>query len=507
MWPVVGGLLLLGLLTLWDSGVLKVKSKDGVIVVENVPENAVVEADGHNVSVGPVKGEPVRIEAPPGKHNVLVKRGRVVLLGQSVTLESGGSITLSVRKIAVKDAFLVLENVPAKAAVELDGQNVAVAAGSWQTLKIAAEPGWRAVVVRQGDDVRLAEGVTLKSGEEVTLRVARREPPVAQAPERLATVAPPAHVPSHDPGAQRETQALARTAPAPSQRPGAQWTSPSTGMTLVHIEGGEFLMGSPDDDKNAIDNEKPQHRVRLGPFLLGVTEVTQAQYKAAMGSTPSWYSPTGRGRTKIRANEATDRAPVENVSWYDAIQFCNTLSRKDRLEPYYTVQSSENVRLKNFRGVWHRYVDTILNVRVNNIKGAGYRLPTEAEWEYSCRAGTATKYSFGDDLSELGKYAWHSGNSGAMPHPVGLKRSNAFGLYDMHGNVWEWCWDGLDANNHPTSPVFDSRGPVGAVNRVFRGGCCVVGSPSCRSVYRGWDVFSRRGGALGFRVARSQSAR
>ena len=158
------------------------------------------------------------------------------------------------------------------------------------------------------------------------------------------------------------------------------------------------------------------HEVTISkPFYMGATEVTQAQYQAVMGTNPSWY----KGATN----------PVDGVSWNDATQFCKKLSEKT-----------------------HQIV----------------RLPTDAEWEYACRAGAQTAYSFGDDPSALGDYAWTYGNSGWKTHPVGQKKPNAWGLYDMHGNVWEWCadWFGED----PKGAVTDPSGPATGTLRVQRGG-------------------------------------
>ncbi len=260
----------------------------------------------------------------------------------------------------------------------------------------------------------------------------------------------------------------------------------SIGMTLKLIPAGEFLMGSPDSDTDAENDEKPPHKVRISPFYLGVTEVTQEQYRAVMGKNPSCFSSTGGGK-EIVGGRSTDRLPAELVSWIDAIEFCNASSKKDRLKAYYNI--------------------TGVDVRVADVTGSGYRLPTEAEWEYACRAGKTTKYSFGDDPSELGEYAWHSGNSGGMTHPVGQKRPNTLGLYDMHGNVWEWCWDGYDGAYYGRSPVDDPPGASGALDRVGRGGSWDYEPRYCRSADRSWSVPARRVVNLGFRLAQGLAQR
>ena len=183
-------------------------------------------------------------------------------------------------------------------------------------------------------------------------------------------------------------------------------------------------MGSPDSDKVAQDDEKPQHRVRITrPFYLGATEVTQGQYRAVTGQSPSYF-------------KGSDDLPVEQVSWNDAIAFCDKLSELEK----------------------------------GSLGGARYRLPTEAEWEYACRGGSTTRYSFGDDAARLGEFAWYNGNSDGKTHPVGQKRPNAWGLYDMHGNVWEWCQDGYEKDYYGHSPDADPLGPSQASARVIRGG-------------------------------------
>ena len=164
-------------------------------------------------------------------------------------------------------------------------------------------------------------------------------------------------------------------------------------LEMVLIPAGEFLMGSPDSDDGAELNEKPQHRVQITkPFYLGKYPVTQEQWQAVMGDNPSHFK--------------DPKNPVECVSWNDCQQFVGKL-----------------------------------NKRSSDQTGA-FKLPTEAQWEYACRAGSTTRYCFGDDEGGLGDYAWHLNNSGGRTHPVGEKKPNAWGLYDMHGNVleqWRTC--------------------------------------------------------------------
>ncbi|MEO2015380.1 MAG: SUMF1/EgtB/PvdO family nonheme iron enzyme, partial [Fuerstiella sp.] len=254
----------------------------------------------------------------------------------------------------------------------------------------------------------------------------------------------------------------------------------SIGMTFNLIPAGEFMMGSPRDENGRINNES-QHDVRITrTFYLQTTEVTQEQYQQAMGTNPSYF--------KGKQN------PVEQVSWDAAIVFCRKLSE----------------------------------LPAEKSAGYVYRLPTEAEWEYACRAGTTTQYSFGDNDAQLGDYAWFGNNSGdkqidalkiwetvqdidnyserilgnnCRSHPVGEKKPNPWGLYDMHGNLSEWCQD-LGAE-YPSGSVTDPTGAASGSDRVFRGGSWFNSADYCQSADRGGFSPSYRIGSLGFRVVRS----
>jgi formylglycine-generating enzyme required for sulfatase activity len=221
-------------------------------------------------------------------------------------------------------------------------------------------------------------------------------------------------------------------------------------LALTRIPAGKFMMGSPDSEKGHFDGEGPQHEVTLSkPFYMGVTEVTQAQYEAVMDTNPSNF----RGETN----------PVETVSWDDATEFCKKLSEKTR---------------------------------------QAVRLPTEAEWEYACRAGTATAFSFGDADSALGDYAWYSANSGNTTHPVGQKKPNAWGLYDMNGNVWEWCadWYGYGYGDYTNGAVRNPQGAGSGGLRVLRGGSWRNGAGSSRAAFRFFCTPDFRHYFYGFRV-------
>ncbi len=294
-------------------------------------------------------------------------------------------------------------------------------------------------------------------------------------------------------------------------------TSRSTGMKLKLIPAGEFDMGSPDSDKDAIDPEKPRHQVRITrPFYLGLTEVTVGQFRQVAESTGYRTEAERNGVGGWGWNEAkktfeqdpkytwrnpgfpqSDDHPVTNVSWNDAIAFCDALSKLDELTPYDRFGAGQR------------------------SGGDGYRLPTEAEWEYACRAGTTTRYQSGDDpetVATVGNIAdatarskypdWWWSNAARDGYvytaPVGRFRANAFGLFDMHGNVWEWCWDGYKADYYKESPVDDPLGPSSASQRVRRGGSWVIEPGYARSAFRRDHMYNCFYD-LGFRLARVRS--
>ena len=231
-----------------------------------------------------------------------------------------------------------------------------------------------------------------------------------------------------------------------------QKISHGIGMVFVRIPAGVFTMGAPAWDVTAPYHETPAHRVRISqPFDLGVYPVTQAQWAAVLGMHP-------------RAGLGDPTRPVEQVSWHD--------------------------------------VQTFLQRLMTTETGVLYRLPTEAEWEYACRAGSTTAYSFGDDPDQLGAHAWYTANAKGVAHPVGQLRPNAWGLYDMHGNVGEWVHDWYDDAYYARSPACDPRGPDAGEARVHRGGSWHASAGLCGSPSRNrWHPREHVRG-LGFRVLR-----
>jgi len=232
-------------------------------------------------------------------------------------------------------------------------------------------------------------------------------------------------------------------------------------ITMVLIPAGEFMMGSPEKPTTEelaklyggaaqwYERERPQHRVRVTkPFWIGKTEVTQAQWQAVMGANPS--------TTKGALN------PVEQVSWNDCQTFLTRLNEK--------------------------------------VARKGFRLPTEAEWEYACRTGAATQYHFGNGKEQLSDYAWWDGGTSGKTHAVGLKKPNVWRLHDMHGNVDEWCLDGY--GNYASGTQTDPTGLTGSAERVFRGGAVASEPRGCRSASRLEIIPSCRSLLIGFRISR-----
>ncbi len=226
------------------------------------------------------------------------------------------------------------------------------------------------------------------------------------------------------------------------------------GMKLVLIPPGHYVPAPPGDGELSELNVP-------APFYLGMYEVTQEEYQSVMGQNPSYFSLTGGGSSQVNGQD-TSRFPVDQVSWHDAIEYCNKLSEKERRKPYYDATGQV-------------------------LGGDGYRLPREMEWEYACRAGTTSSYSFGDIEAQLGEYGWDSTNSGGQAHLVGEKKRNPFGLYDVHGNVWEWCED------------------TSGLARLRRGGSWKFAASLCRSAHRAYSQPSMIAFGLGFRLARSPS--
>lgn len=240
------------------------------------------------------------------------------------------------------------------------------------------------------------------------------------------------------------------------------------------VNGSEFTMGSPAEERWR-ENDETQHQVTVGNYYIAKYEVSQTDYQALMGNNPSSFS--------------GERLPVEGVNWYDAVRYCNALSSQEGLEPAYSINGTEVI--------WNRDAN-------------GYRLPTEAEWEYACRAGTTTPFSTGgnitvDQANWYSSYPYIEGEGGGAYRrqtvAVDEFEPNPWGIYNMHGNVSEWCWDyygeyGTQAQDNPS-------GPQSGRNRVMRGGGWYDYAKHVRSAYRSAMPADYTDYKIGFRVARN----
>ena len=275
-------------------------------------------------------------------------------------------------------------------------------------------------------------------------------------------------------------------------------TSKSTGLELSVIKPGSFPMGLVNLRGGRTDDT--HHPVKITKtFLLGCYEVTQDQYQKVMEVNPSYYSAQGEGREKVKGLPV-DRFPVESLSWFDAVAFCNRLSKLDGFPLHYRID--DPVMEKN----------SILTAKVSVVSPLGYRLPTEAEWEYACRAGTTTTFHYGNtstgnesNLRPGPSQAYGAAHAEPLERPtrVGSYRANGWGLYDMHGNVAEWCEDWYDKEYYKASPETDPPGPATGTHRILRGGSWLVNESNCRSASRFYQVPGEASSFAGFRVART----
>jgi formylglycine-generating enzyme required for sulfatase activity len=259
--------------------------------------------------------------------------------------------------------------------------------------------------------------------------------------------------------------------PSADPVPGAPPFTSKSGVPMVVVPAGYFQMGS----KSSREDERPVHKVWIDSFLMDQHEVSQAEFEK-LGQIEAFPNPSHFKGPDL---------PVEQVNLQMAALFCNARSKLEGLQPCY----NDNVEC--------------------NFAANGYRLPTEAEWEYACRAGSDDDYSFGNEQRHLGDHGWFADNSGKKTHPVGQKKANAWGLYDMHGNVAEWCHDIYDKTYYTGSPEKNPRGPAEGKEYVLRGGSWKSPADALRSAYRlgetpGFSDACLARDAIGFRCVRKK---
>jgi serine/threonine protein kinase/WD40 repeat protein/formylglycine-generating enzyme required for sulfatase activity len=417
VWVAAGtGALFLGLVIAWAGGAFSVKTREGVIVLKNLPPDADVFVDGEKVTVAlPGAGAPAEIAVVPGRHEVRVKKGEITARGNEVTVLNGSREVIEVK-------FEPVQPSQPEIISKAGGQNTSITMGSPVRAKSEPDPkaGQNGPLGPISAFIRRNSASSTDMVSEFRGRNARD----TRKDNELAT-------------------------------------------TLVWVPPGEFDMGSSKDEQNWLENEHQVHVTLTRGFWLGQHEVTQSEWQRVMRTTP-W-----RGKEFVKEGETY---PASHVDWNDAMRFCKKL----------TVQESNAGRLP---------------------VGWEYTLPTEAQWEYACRAGTTSRYFFGDDDSQLPEYAWCKENASNLGenfgHPVGMKRPNPFGIFDTYGNVAELCSDryGKDLVGGT-----DPKGPATGSDLVQRGGASGNDSRVCRSAYRQPAAPDFRSSWQGFRIAAVERA-
>jgi formylglycine-generating enzyme required for sulfatase activity len=440
--------------------VITVRTPEGTLVVTVDEPDAQISVDDGKITLkSPGDAEPVQIEIVEGEHTLKVTKGGFQGFSKEFSMNSGGRETLNVKLVPLVAA----KTKSGTAKADLPTQAAETAKPKAESGERKAEGG---LPLAADPDRRTAEWVP-EAGS----------PPLAVAPFDAAQ-------------AKRHQQAWADYLGVPVE------SENTIGLKMVLIPPGEFLMGSTEEEQarfleearaandtwaiERIPSEGPQHRVRITrPFRLSRCEVTVGQFrqfvkatgykteaerdgKGGCGPVDGQWVPDPRFVWTDPGFEQTDEHPVVNVSWNDAAAFCQWLSEK---------------------------------------AGAEYVLPTEAQWEYACRAGTTPAWQCGDSDTTFEEFGWFVVNSGGTTHPAGQLKPNGWSLCDMHGNVWEWCADCWAIDYYAQSPPNDPNGPPTGSHRVSRGGIWNGDARHCRSAYRDHYSPGERSGGLGFRLA------
>ena len=427
-------------------GEAQVLPTTGRLEIMNVtPAPVAVLVDGREVGTAPGQF----LELPLGQVEVTLRTPGYEDLTRTVNLTTERMEELNGLSLTPLPATLAVTCNVEGAEIRVDGRTEGQTRGG-ATVSLSLEAGRRRVTVSRSGYTSFERTLDLIAGSSSSVDVTLE---VELAPEPEPTVTP---------------------RPTSSGAPGG----------FVRISAGSFQMGSPRSESGR-DYDETQHRVTITrDFYLQAHEVTQGEWRSLMGNNPSRFSSCG------------DDCPVENVNWWEAVAYANALSRREGLQECYTLAGcgstdpGEDMECSSVSFV--------------GLDCRGYRLPTEAEWEYAARAGTTTAWYCGSSESCVGRIAWYDDNAGGRTHPVGEKAANDWGLYDMSGNVWEWVWDWYDSDYYSSSPSRDPAGPRTGQNRGHRGGSWNYFARNVRSAYRSVSAPGSRGNRfIGFRLARS----